>query len=173
MRRIFKNFIVLSCFALLLFFRPTTVLANTVEQDDLKVKFTVEQAQNNEDEIKGTVKITNIGIRSIDGINVESILPDGIKLTDDSTLTKEIGKLESGESVSYEFNGKLESLPQPGDDDEEHNPTPGEDGGNNNSNPDKGGAVDNQEPNSGNNSNSPSKGNTSISDKVKKQAMII
>lgn len=167
MRRIFKNFIVLSCFSLLLFFRPTTVLANTVEQDDLKVKFTVEQAQNNEDEIKGTVKITNIGIRSIDGINVESILPDGIKLTDDSTLTKEIGKLESGESVSYEFNGKLESLPQPGDDDEEHNPTPGEDGGNNNSNPDKGGAVDNQEPNSGNNSNSPSKGNTSISDKVK------
>lgn len=43
MRRLFKNFIVLSCFSLLLFFRPTTVLANTVEQDDLKVKFTVEQ----------------------------------------------------------------------------------------------------------------------------------
>ncbi|MDD7794505.1 carboxypeptidase regulatory-like domain-containing protein [Clostridium sp. 'White wine YQ'] len=124
MKQVFKRFVIMLGLAMLVVSKPSMALAQTTEKDNLKVKFEVEQVQNSSDEAVGKVKITNVGIRPIDDISIESILPEGIKLKEGSALSKKVGSLEAGESVNYEFYGKLESSLSPGS----SNPAPGNGG---------------------------------------------
>lgn len=103
LKKLFKRCLFVLCFAMLVIIKSTTVLAEITEQDNLKVKLQLEQVESNAKEVKGTVNVTNVGIRAIDDINVECIIPEGMKIKKENNLTKEIGTLEAGESATFEF----------------------------------------------------------------------
>lgn len=103
-----KRFLSILVIMMVVLCTPIIPLAQTVEQDNLKVNLEVEQVDNNENEVKGKVNVSNMGTSSISGIKVESILPEGLKLKDGSILIKEIGTLQGGESSSYEFKAQIE-----------------------------------------------------------------
>ena len=103
-----KRFLSILVIMMVTLFIPIMPLAQTVEQDSLKVNLEVEQVENNQNEVKGKVNVSNMGTSSISGIKAESILPEGLKLKEGSTLIKEIGTLQGGESSSYEFSAQVE-----------------------------------------------------------------
>lgn len=86
-------------------------------------RFDVIKVDDTTNEIYGKVKVTNIGVRPIEEISIENILPDGVKLKEGSSLTKEIGTLEAGSSSTFEFYGELESILPPINNGGENNPS--------------------------------------------------
>ena len=86
-------------------------------------RFDVIKVDDTTNEIYGKVKVTNIGVRPIEEISIENILPDGVKLKEGSSLTKEIGTLEAGSSSTFEFYGELESILPPVNNGGENNPS--------------------------------------------------
>jgi len=142
-KKIIKCFVLMLGLAMLVVSKPSIAFAQTAEQDNLKVKFKVEQVQDSSKEVRGTVKITNVGVRPIKDINIESILPEGIKLKEGSALTKKVETLEAWESISFEFFGELSNNSTPGNNGGSDNQTPGNDGENNNSTPSNNGGSNN------------------------------
>ena len=113
MKKTLKHFMLMLCFVMTVLFSQTITFATTTENDNLKVRFEVIKVDDTTNEIYGKVKVTNIGVRPIEGISIENILPDGVKLKEGSSLTKEIGTLEAGSSSTFEFYGELESILPP------------------------------------------------------------
>lgn len=122
MREKLKRIFVIVGLALTIILRPTIALAETIEQDDLKVRFELEEVQGSEYEVNGKIIITNIGIRPIEDIKLNSIIPEGLKIKDGDELSKDIGVLAGGESSTHEFSGVLDK-PLSGGDINTDNPT--------------------------------------------------
>lgn len=93
---------------MLILFRPIQAYAEINEQDNLKVKLQVEKIENTDDEVKAILRITNIGIRSIDNVNIEGIIPEGMSIKDKNNLTKEIGRINAGDTITHEFYCKVD-----------------------------------------------------------------
>ena len=123
MKKTLKYFMLMLCFVMTVLFSQTITFATTTENDNLKVRFDVIKVDDTTNEIYGKVKVTNIGVRPIEEISIENILPDGVKLKEGSSLTKEIGTLEAGSSSTFEFYGELESILPPINNGGENNPS--------------------------------------------------
>ena len=123
MKKTLKYFMLMLCFVMTVLFSQAITFATTTENDNLKVRFDVIKVDDTTNEIYGKVKVTNIGVRPIEEISIENILPDGVKLKEGSSLTKEIGTLEAGSSSTFEFYGELESILPPINNGGENNPS--------------------------------------------------
>ena len=104
---------ILLCLVVLIIFSASIAQADTIEQDSLRVRFEIENIEYSNN-VKGVVRVSNIGIRPIEDITIESLFPDEIKNAKDSTNISEIGTLEAGQSNVYEFYmEQVSSLSQP------------------------------------------------------------
>ena len=121
MKCIFKKLIFVLAVIILGIAYPTTVSAKIISQDDLKVRLELEQRGDATNQFEGNVKITNIGIREIEGITSNINLPEGVKLIEGSEISKDIGTLEAGESFTFKFYCEVEDemLPDDGEGDGE------------------------------------------------------
>ncbi|MDV4149916.1 LPXTG cell wall anchor domain-containing protein [Clostridium sp. AL.422] len=143
MKNIIKRlFIMLSL--MLIMFRAIPAYAEISEQDNLKVKLQVENLANTDGDIKAVLKITNVGIRPIDNININSVIPEGISIKDKSTLSKEIGTINAGETITHEFYCKIDKAII---NDEDFDNNIGNENDENNTNNENVGNNDNQENN--------------------------
>lgn len=124
MKNKLKALLVALTFILSLFFRPVIASAENFSDNSLKVRLSLEQVEENPDEVKAIVKITNVGIRALEDINITADIPDGMVLKEGSSSTKAIGNLEIGESTTYEFYCTLskQTTTVPGDDTDNNKP---------------------------------------------------
>lgn len=88
---------------ILMVFGTIPAYAEIVEQDNLKVKLQIEEVDNSKDEFKAILIITNIGIRDIENVDIENIIPKEISIKDKNYLKEEIGSINAGETLKYEF----------------------------------------------------------------------
>lgn len=103
MLKILKRALLFLSFTIILGINTTVASAKINEKDNLKVSLQLEQVQGQTSQVKAKLKITNVGIRQINDINVKSIIPEGIKLTDNSKLVEEIDQLDAAESFEREI----------------------------------------------------------------------
>lgn len=107
-----KHLTFLLCIFLFTILPSTMVFGEIRSSDDLKVRFDVFQVENTK-EVKGTITITNIGIRGIKDISLRTILPDSITLKEEYDLTHSIETMGPGQSETLEFMGELAKVDPP------------------------------------------------------------
>lgn len=100
-------------------FRPIVTLADIIEKDNLKVKLQLEGRDDTTNEVKGKITISNVGIRSINGIEIKDVISTDMKIKEKNIIGKVIGTINPGESVTEEVYLYLEdktTFPGQGDD---------------------------------------------------------
>lgn len=105
-----KSLLVMIGLIFMLLFTQITTFAKTEEENNLKVRLQLEEVQEDTELVKGKIQITNIGVRPIDEIKLQSFLPEGLELKSGEKLTKEIGTLQGGETVTHEFVAKIKKV---------------------------------------------------------------
>lgn len=76
------------------------VFAATQTQDGLEVTLTTDkESYSKNDPITISLSVKNTNDFAVSNISLESIIPDGYKLSEDMTTTKEVSTLNAGESV--------------------------------------------------------------------------
>lgn len=79
----------------------TTAFAATNTQDGIEVTLTTDKTEySSGEEIIVTLIVTNTNDTAVTNVSLESLIPEGYKLADDSAATKQIDILNYGESIT-------------------------------------------------------------------------
>ena len=157
MKKAFKVLLFSIMLIALGFMFPTEVSAKIISQDNLKVRFEVDNLNDASDEFKGKVIITNIGIRDMNNIDIDLKIPKGVKIINEKDIIKKISELNAGESAVFDFQYKLDKESKPdneegGETEEEGNKPP--------TNGDQDNQSDDDKPSDEGDSDKPSDGDT-------------
>ena len=136
MRRVKKTLAFLLAMVLCLSMTAMNVSAASSEQDGLEVTLETDKAQYSKSEqITATLTVTNTNDESVSNITMESIIPEGYSLPDNTEAVKQLESLGAGESV-------LMTVTYIADSSDEENPSVG------NNNDDNSGSKNNTNGNS-------------------------
>ena len=126
MKDMIKRLLLICCFSITLLI-PAIVHADVIEQDNLKSDLQVEQVENNDTMVKVLLTLTNTGENPIENVTIKSIVPEGMTITDETALLKEVGRIEANTVITHEYfctfeRESVEVTPTP--DPEDPTPTP-------------------------------------------------
>ncbi len=105
MKKAIGKILMIVCLLISTIFNVSIVSAETVNDENLRVRTEVTKLEDNKVSIK--LRLTNLGIGEIKDINVENILPDDLKLKKGDSTTKKIEVLAAGEAVNWQIEGEI------------------------------------------------------------------
>lgn len=103
MRKIHKLFIMLLTLVLCFSLSTIPAFAASASQDGLEVTLVTDKTAYEQDEqITATLVVVNTNEQPVNNVSLKHIVPDGYKLADGSTDTKEIESIDANDYVSFE-----------------------------------------------------------------------